>query len=81
MGESVCIGKHCDNMVKLVAYKDLNHGLDYPYLFSMHRHYLYESDVLVYGKRFYITIDGTSEKWLSDDVAQKLLNEWNIING
>jgi hypothetical protein len=66
-------------MVKLVGYKDIDHGLGPPYLPSMHRHYLYRSDKLEHGKRYYITIDDTSQTWLTDKVAKKLLSEWNIV--
>ena len=56
-------------MATLVGFRDVDHGLGAPYAPSLHRHYLYVVERRVFGKRYYVTIDGTSRTWLGDEAA------------
>ncbi len=67
----------------LIAYKDFDHGPGPPYERWIKRHLLLRihtpNDSYYPPRRFYITIDGTSKTWLSDEQAEETMKRWEQI--
>lgn len=63
----------------IIASKEFDHGPGPPYEPRMKRHYLKKADQPnCVGQIYYITIDETSQTWISNEKAEEIRLEWEM---